>query len=487
LPLSARLFCLTKWILVIGISLPWPAILFASDNPPASAQPRWKLAKTAEPLMEKARREGPRRVIVGLGSGFVPEGKLLNTAAATQQQEISDRQTALMASLAGHNATEQRRFSHIPFILLEVDADAVQRMASLPLVTSLQEDVAEPLVMASSNPIIGADTAWANGYDGSGWTVAVLDTGVDKTHPFFATDSKVLSEACFSTNSTDSVSLCPGNVTSSIATDSGLNCSSEVKDCDHGTHVAGSVAGNDHLGPNYGVGQGAALISVQVFSRFDKVQNCGAGNAPCVLSYVSDQVAALERVFEIRNDFKIAAVNMSLGGGTYADETSCDDAEPARKLAIDNLRSVGIATVIASGNGSHPSRISTPACISSAISVAATTDADAVAGFSNVADFLDLLAPGASITSSVPGGGTSTWNGTSMATPHVAGAWAVLKQVLPEAEVTEVLDSLRDTGTLVDDGRSNGAVTGMRRINLDLALQAIVSPERLFMNSFEEE
>jgi len=202
---------------------------------------------------------------------------------------------------------------------------------------------------------------------------------------------------------------------------------------------------------------------------------------------VSDQVAALERVLEIRNEFNIAAINMSLGGRAYIDEESCDDDEPARKLAIDNLRSVGVATIVASGNGSSPSRISTPACISSAISVAATTDTDAVAGFSNVADFLDLLAPGVSITSSVPGGGTSIKNGTSMATPHVAGAWAVLKQVSPEADVTEVLVSLRDSGTLVDDGRANGAAVGMRRINLDLAIEAIVSPEKLFMNGFEQE
>jgi subtilisin family serine protease len=482
LPLSTRLFCVTKWLLPIAVSLPWAVISLAADN-----QPSWRLAETAEALMDKARREGPRRVIVGLDSVFLPEGKLSFAAAASQRQGISDRQTSLMASLAGFNAIEQRRFRYIPFILLEVDADAVQLLASLPLVTSLQEDVAEPLVMASSNPIIGADTAWASDNDGSGWVVAVLDTGVDKTHPFFATDSKVVSEACFSTNSADSVSLCPGNVTSSTDADSGLNCSAEVQGCDHGTHVAGSVAGNDQIGPNYGVGRGAALVSIQVFSRFDQVKNCGAGNEPCVLAHVSDQVAALEHVFEIRSDFKIAAINMSLGGRTYAGEESCDDDEPARKRAIDNLRSVGIATVVASGNGSYPSRISTPACISSAISVAATTDADAVADFSNVADFLDLLAPGVSITSSVPGGGTSSWNGTSMATPHVAGAWAVLKQASPDAEVAEVLTSLRDSGTLVDDGRSNGALVNMRRINLDLALEAINNPERIFISSFEEE
>ena len=89
--------------------------------------------------------------------------------------------------------------------------------------------------------------------------------------------------------------------------------------------------------------------------------------------------------------------------------------------------------------------------------------------FHLLANFLDLLAPGTFITSSIPGGGVASWEGTSMSTPHVAGAWAVLKQRSPEAEVTEILAALRDTGTLVDDGRSNGTVTDMRRINLDLA------------------
>jgi subtilisin family serine protease len=117
-----------------------------------------------------------------------------------------------------------------------------------------------------------------------------------------------------------------------------------------------------------------------------------------------------------------------------------------------------------------------PACISSAISVAATTDSDQVASFSNVADFLDLLAPGSSITSSVPGGGLASWNGTSMAAPHVAGAWAVLKQKAPEMDVSSILEALRDTGAQLDDERSGGKVTDMRRINLDQALISLGQP-----------
>ncbi len=74
-------------------------------------------------------------------------------------------------------------------------------------------------------------------------------------------------------------------------------------------------------------------------------------------------------------------------------------------------------------------------------------------------------------------------NGTSMATPHVAGAWAVLKQQPPVANVGKVLAVLRDTGTAVDDNRSDGTVVDMRRINVDLALARLA--DTLFSEGFE--
>ena len=95
--------------------------------------------------------------------------------------------------------------------------------------------------------------------------------------------------------------------------------------------------------------------------------------------------------------------------------------------------------------------------------------------YSNIASFISLLAPGSLISSSTPGTDTfQNWHGTSMATPHVAGAWAVMKQANPSATVAAVLAALRNTGTLVDDQRSSGTVTGMRRINVDLAVQSLL-------------
>jgi subtilisin family serine protease len=464
------------------------SLLFAIEvlaEPPAWAQSEAHFKETLSVLAEKARRSGPQRVIVGVDSEFVPVGWLSNPAVKSQRNGFARQQGALLTALADVQVAEIRRFEHIPFLVLELGEDAIERLAGLPMVVSVQEDLYEMPVMASSNPVIGADLAWAAGYDGTGLAVAVLDSGVDSSHPFFSTGSKVVSEACYSSNTETADSLCPRGVEESVAPGSAQNCDLETKGCEHGTHVAGTVAGNDAMGPDYGVARGADIIAIQVFSRFEGVVTCGLSYDTCVAAYVSDQIAALERVYALRDQFNIAAVNMSLGGSRYTDQALCDEEQAARKLAIDNLRSVGIATVIASGNSSSRDSISTPACISSAVSVGATTDADAVASFSNVADFLDLYAPGVSITSSVPGGEVATWQGTSMATPHVAGAWAVLRQKLPSADVDTVLAALQATGTLVDDLRSSGTVTGIPRIQVNLALGELVDPIPEFDSSPE--
>ena len=87
-----------------------------------------------------------------------------------------------------------------------------------------------------------------------------------------------------------------------------------------------------------------------------------------------------------------------------------------------------------------------------------------VASFSNIYPEIHLLAPGTAINSSVPGGGIASKQGTSMATPHVAGAWAVMKQREPGASVSSVLDNLQSTAMPVDDFRVSGIETAMPRI-----------------------
>jgi subtilisin family serine protease len=413
------------------------------------------------------------RVIVGFDLPFQAEGALSAAGRQAQRQAIHSRANQVLAGLQGRNFRENRRYRSIPYLALTVGADALQHLANSPLVSSIAEDRRAQPSLASSNDLIGAPLAWVEGYDGSGQAVAVLDTGVDKAHPWFiAGGIKVVSEACYSTTSLvqNTTSLCPGGVASSTAAGSGLHCDPSITGCDHGTHVAGIVAGNDGSGPDFGAARGADLIAIQVFSQANSPADCAQQSSPCVTLFSADLIAALERVLELKDSFDIAAVNMSLGGDRYFDQASCDADNGATKAAIDNLRSFGIASVVASGNDGWKDSISQPACISSAVSVGATTDTDAIASFSSIYPQIDLLAPGVDVVSAVPGGGVVSYNGTSMATPLVAGAWAVLRQMNPAAGVDAILAALQSTGTPIDDLRIGGSVTDLPRINLDLAL-----------------
>ncbi len=426
------------------------------------------LPANIDALRQMAAENGRIRVIVQLNTTFTAEG-LLNTPQEkrSQRANIQLTQQTLLRSMANTNTTLNAQYKYIPYIALTVDAAALEQLAQQPQVAAIQPDLPEPPALASTVPIIGGDTVWADGYTGAGQVVAVLDTGVDKNHPFFSTGGqKVVSEACYSTTSASSTSLCPGGVLSSTAANSGLNCDTAVYGCDHGTHVAGIIAGNDGIGPNFGVAKDAQLIAIQVFSEFSGTNCTNFGmSSPCALTYQSNQVSALERVYELASTYNIVAVNMSLGGGQYG---ICDS--DIRKAAIDTLRSANIATIAASGNEGKTNAMTAPACISTAVSVAATDDSDNIPYYSNVSQYLDLLAPGNAVQSSVPGTGTALKSGTSMAAPHVSGAWALFRQAHPTATVDEILSTLQNTGVLVDDNRAGGTITNIPRINIANAI-----------------
>jgi len=430
--------------------------------------------KTISSLSAKLRKRGKVNLIVGFNMTTQLEGKLTAMQAQQQRQGIRARGNQLASELRGLNAQIRHQFESVPFMALTADQATLDFLTRSPMVASINEDTISRPQMASSNPVIGSPLAWAAGYDGNGWAVVVLDTGVDNTHPWFTTPvDKVVEEACYSSNVIDeAASFCPGGVSSSTEKNSAMYCDLAIGGCDHGTHVAGSVAGNDEIGPNFGVARGADIIAMQVFSKFLTETDCGIGQAPCAASFSSDQVAALERVLVLADSLNIAAVNMSLGGDRYFDQASCDADNLAVKAAIDNLRSVGIATVIAAGNNGWTDSILAPGCISTAVSVGATSDSDQIASFSNIYPQIHLLAPGVSIDSSVPDGGIGRKQGTSMSTPHVAGAWAIMKQLNPNASVSEVLATLQNTAIPVSDTRSGGIETDLPRIDLESSINA---------------
>lgn len=440
-------------LMALAVALGGGAI--AQDAPDDLSQLYLSGTSNLNDIRTLAQSAGRARVIITLNDQSIQRG-------------LSQAQQDLVNALAGTEAVVLHRYEFVPQLLLEVDTAALDRLATTASVVGIDLDALSTFDMSTSVGVIGAGnvagSAWARGFTGKGWVVAVLDTGVDKNHTSLA--GRVVSEACYSTKMPSSAeipggvhSLCPGGATASTAPGSGLHCPNNVIGCDHGTHVAGTIASRHST--HRGVAPDARIIAIQVFSRF-KPAFCG-GTKDCVLSFTSDQIKALERVYALRNQYNIAAVNMSLGGGQHFSNCNGD----ARKPAIDLLRSVNIATVIATGNNGYSASMGAPACISTAISVGSTTKTDSISSFSNRASFMTLFAPGSDITSTVPGNKFASFNGTSMATPHVAGAFALYRQALPLATVDQVVTALTSHGPTINAGSFS-----KRRLQINAAIAA---------------
>ncbi len=416
-------------------------------------------------LVEKARSAGQVRVIVELDISATAQSTIdSDLIRSMRRAEIAQAQGSVRGSLLGTKHSVAREYQELPFITLEVGIDGVQTLGSLHgLVARVVEDGLNRPFLSESIPVVQADQVWAGAFGGTPFTgagtvIAILDTGVDKNHPFLA--GKVVEEACFSSNVSffGATSVCPGGAHSSFASGSGMPCS--LGGCEHGTHVAGIAAGN---GSSFsGVAKGASMMAVQVFSRFDDISVCGSTD-PCIAAFDSDVLAGLDHVHTRRSARNFASVNMSLGANPSS--SHCDG--DIRKSAIDVLRSAGIPTVVASGNDGVTDAIAAPACISSAISVGSTGDAgavlDVVSGFSNSASILSMLAPGSLINSALtPGTGFINFQGTSMAAPHVAGAFALLKEARQGLTVSQMLSALQNTGLPVVDTRNQITKPRMR-------------------------
>ncbi|MFD6180013.1 S8 family serine peptidase [Streptomyces goshikiensis] len=323
------------------------------------------------------------------------------------------------------------------------------RRAAAPGIATVWLDAVRTATLDKSTRQIGADKAWAAGYDGAGVKIAVLDTGVDATHADLA--GQVVAAQNFST-------------------------AADAQDhFGHGTHVASIAAGTGarSAGAFKGVAPGAKLLNGKV------LDDNGSGDDSGILAGMEWAVAQGADI-----------VNLSLGG---PDTAQLDPLEAAvGKLSADK----GVLFAIAAGNSGRggPGTVNSPGSADAALTVGAVDDADALADFSSTGPRTgdgavkpDVTAPGVDITAAAAPGsvidrevgqnppGYLTISGTSMATPHVAGAAALLKQQHPAWKGAELKGALTAS-------TKGAALTpfqqGTGRIAVDAALrQSVVAQE----------
>lgn len=379
-----------------------------------------------------------------------------------------------LAWFAGNSKAVARQIGNLPYWTVQTRSDvaltAVAALVDGVVIANRQHARPRPAAVensnAASNPvaITGADLIQAAGNRGAGEAVAVIDTGIETDHPAFsdgAGGSRVLpQQACFVFDPLNAEFPCLNNA----ASDTTLNSADVSSDpflaangYEHGTHVAGIIAGRKPVSPSWvvsGMAPDANIVAVRVFGHVE-----GA--------YDSDILAALSWVDTNAAALKISAVNLSLGGAP-TDAATCLSQNAPYETAFANLISHGVAPVVAAGNDGNQFNIAPPACVPSAISVGSTNANDSVSIFSNVSAQLDLMAPGNRVGSAVP---MSTWaemSGTSMAAPVVAGAFALAHKTDPTQTVGQWLTKFKTTGTSV----SATVVTNLPRISVSNALSS---------------
>ena len=397
----------------------------------ADAASRAETRARTEALRDRADDEGAVDVVVRLA---VADDQLAGAGASGADASQADAAVLAAADrLVAEVRPPQRAavevLEDLGVVTMSATAADIDQLAASPLVARIEPDLLLAPALDRSTAQIGAPEAWQAGYRGTGRAVAVIDSGVEASHP--ALLGKVKAEACFTNN------VCPNGQASMIGAGAAVPCA-WGDGCQHGTHVAGVIAAAGGTGERNGVAPGADLVALQVFSRSSGA-SCG-GAASCPRARTSDVLAALNHVNQLATSNAlgepIVAVNLSLASD--ATSTGCDDSILA--AAVDTLWKSNVATVVAAGNTGRQGELSIPACIRSTVSVGAVDATNAYWPVSNASAELDFFAPGVDVTSTWPGGLWRAASGTSTASPHVAGAWAVASEALATTNPKQIYD-----------------------------------------------
>jgi subtilisin family serine protease len=394
--------------------------------------------------------------------------KKISTADSDNPKEISE---STLKEL--QNKTKIRyNFKTINSVAAVVRLDQLDALKNAGYIKDVQLDEKVHILLDTSVPQIAAPTVWAmkdssgTNVTGVNVTIAIIDTGVDYTHPDLG--------GCTTQQFLD------GNCKKVIGGYDFINNDNDpMDDMGHGTHVAATAAGNGIL---KGVAPGASIVAYKV------LDSSGSG-------YSSDIIAGMERAADPNGDGNYSdhcdIASMSLGGGG-------DESSPLSQEA-DYLVEKGVVLVVAAGNsGPYPQSVGSPASSPNAITVGATCKTSGIGNDSYcttpIADFSsrgptnfgnlkpDVLAPGHKICAAEWGDSWSdkrclddkhvAISGTSMATPHVAGAAALLLQMHPDWNPEDVKSALAITAT---DLNMSAYDQGSGQINLSAAINPGIS------------
>lgn len=442
--------------LVLGLGL--GSVLIASFGCQApETEPRSAVVQHA--LNEALETSDHVRVIINLGR---IERDL---AERDQQLAISKAQRTILEH-AGNGFRLIHQFRHVPAMAGVLSREALEAIKRLNDVDYVQLDDTGSGALAEAVPLTGADRVQSTlGIRGKGVRVAVLDSGASTTHPAIA--DSLVGQHCFTS------AACPPN-----DTDEGT---SAEDDEDHGSNVTGVITSNGTGGISPGYAPDSEIVAVKVLDRDGR-------------GWVSDWVSGLEWVYDNLTTLKVHVVNMSLDtDATYTTQAACDTAQPAMASAAAKLTSSGVTLFASSGNAGSTNSMSAPACNTGFIAVGATYDSnlgrqpstttsyqtlfgspwpdcfDATATPTTVTCFtntggtrLDLLAPGALITSAGDGTTNTTYRGTSQASPAAAGIAALMLECNPSLTPARVAEILKTTGRSVTDTRTGNVYPMVR-------------------------
>ncbi|WP_266077213.1 S8 family peptidase [Haladaptatus caseinilyticus] len=372
-------------------------------------------------MVRKANGVSRRNVLKLTGGSLAAAGATgLASAAPTDKVEVnvgfnSERGRAMARSSADEVV---REFNSIKVMTIRVPKRTATALEKNPNVRYVEangtmEALAETLPWGIDR--VDAEVAHANGDLGAGADIAIVDTGIDDDHPDLQ-DHLGSGKAFVSCGNGGYFGNCAFSGNSNSCNNSWSD------DNNHGTHCAGIAAGDDNTEGVVGVSPNATLHAV-------KVLDCAGSGS------FSDIAAGVEYVADQGWD----VASMSLGGSSGS--AALHD---AIQYAYDN----GVSLIAAAGNsGQCTDCVGYPAAYPETIAVASSNESDGQSSFSSQGPEVDIIAPGTDIYSSVPGG-YDTYSGTSMATPHVAGAVGQLMAQGYSARDAEsqILSTAKDLG-----------------------------------------